>query len=175
MSKNVFEENLWKALEKEMTSDESNRKPTKKITAKDISPEIKKAMNLDAFPPDIQNDILALSVKLEKYLYEISQAVSDEEGLPKIVSPKVRVPLEQQTWSKRFIDCWAKTPSKDITKDAWKNAKTVFTKTKGTPIRVPATIGAFGATLLGGTAGQITGCMTRRPMTRRPMTRPFGR
>jgi hypothetical protein len=128
-----------------------------KLTAKQLSSEIKEAIGIDVFPEDIQDEILTLSQKLADYVLELTE--QSEEELP--------------PWGQKLINCAADAPSSALHRDALNNARTVWGAGAGArfgPLksyRLPLSIGAYGATLLGGFAGHMTGCM-QRPSPFRP-------
>jgi hypothetical protein len=120
------------------------------LTADQLSMEMKEKLGLDALPPDIQDDILALSQKILDRVLEIAEGSEKEAPFP--------------SWGQRAMNCAASMPSRAIMKDAWGAANNVYRAGGMLPkgYRAPLAIGSFGAYSLGAALGHMAGCTPRR-------------
>lgn len=122
------------------------------LQAANLSDELKEAAGLDVFPPDIQQDILALGQKMASYLVQLSDGAQNE-------GPTM-------TAGRRFINCWADTRSGSILRDANRNAMRTLSMTRRLPAAmraqaIPFALAAHAGTTIGGFAGHMVGCMKR--------------
>jgi hypothetical protein len=141
------------AVEEYRASKAQESTAARPLTADQLPEELKAELHLDCFPEDIQNDILALGQKIADYVVELT---GPEEAAP-------------PSYGQRFINCWADTPSRAISQDASRAftlALRLGQSPRLNPQRLPLAIGIAGATMIGGWAGHMTGCMSNRP--------PFG-
>jgi hypothetical protein len=157
MKEQQFTEELEEVAKDYKSLKEEEGANFQKLTAKQLSSEMKEAIGIDVFPEDIQDEILTLSQKLADYVLELTE--QSEEELP--------------PWGQKFVNCLADTPSSALHHDALNNARTVWGAGAGArgPLksyRLPLSIGAYGATLLGGFGGHMTGCLKRQSPFRPP-------
>lgn len=153
---------LEEAVAGYMMSATEEAKGATKLTAAMLPAEVKEAMGLDIFPEDIQNDILALSQKIVEYAQTLAQP---EEAKGPGFGPPTRYSQPGPSTMTRLANCFADVPSRQIVKDAWRSSSRADQVVKRVPALQPARtalrIGTFGAGMLGGALGSVTGCMQR--------------
>ena len=111
----------------------------------DLSEELKEVACLDQFPEHIQRQILELSQSMADYLVQIGQPEEETGKLP---------------FGRRLINAWGDVPSRDIWKDANKNAWKAFRMApKG--MKTVSALAAHAGTTLGATGGWIYGSLHR--------------
>ena len=108
--------------------------------------EVRTAMGLDPWPKDLQQELVA--------------ARAGEAGAEAIGTAMRRTPNFGNRLSKAFVTM----PSRDLVKDGLKGASRAMQLARGplAPFRSAIGIGAFGATLIGGSMGHILGTVRRR-------------
>lgn len=127
------------------------------VTADQLPRELKVELGLDAFPEDMQNDILALAQKVIEFTLTLLEECEQEAPPGRAISP---APSKMAS----LAACLKATPWREIGRDAWKGGATAAKYGKflpgylgkaARPLMGPA---GFIATGLGAAAGWATGC-----------------
>jgi len=123
--------------------------------------EVRTAMGLDPWPKDLQQELVAAFEKIARLVTaELVAARAGEAGAEAIGTAMRRTPNFGNRLSKAFVTM----PSRDLVKDGLKGASRAMQLARGplAPFRSAIGIGAFGATLIGGSMGHILGTVRRR-------------
>jgi hypothetical protein len=141
----AFAAELVAACEEYASTREEEGVPARSLSAGQLPGAILELLKLDAFPKEIQDDILALSQKLADFIVELVERADEET-----------------TSRPGVINCWGNVPSKAIHADAVKAFRTVYHAGSQfgalSKLKLPLALGAYGARLIGATAGSVYQC-----------------